>query len=153
MDRFSVKLLALSKPFELLLCFHFIAKKFRVKPLPVSQDGQEGALAGPICPDQAVSLTNAELHPCVLKQLSAVECHREVVNFDVPDMADLVINSSISMIKLCCLMFVRVGGPLKQCTEKYDSSPESCALGAVYRLLLLKLALNYCEYKAKQLFC
>ena len=32
----------------------------------------------------------------------------------------------------------------------YDSSPESCVHGAVYRLLLMYIALNYCEYKAKK---
>ena len=85
MDRFSVNFLALSRNlFSFCFDFIFFPKKFRVKPLPVSQDSQEGALAGPICPDEAVSLANAELHPCVLKQLSAVECHREVINLDVP---------------------------------------------------------------------
>ena len=88
----------LVETFSAFALISFFAQKFRVKPLPVSQDSQEGALAGPICPDEAVSLANAELHPCVLKQLSAVECHRKVVNFDVPDMADLVTNSSISII-------------------------------------------------------
>ena len=32
----------------------------------------------------------------------------------------------------------------------YDTSPESWALGAVYRLFFIPIALIYCEYKAKK---
>ena len=42
--------------------------------------------------------------------------------------------------------FVRVGDRLQ---KMYDTSPESWARGAVYRLLFISIAFIYGEYKAK----
>ena len=47
------------------------------------------------------------------------------------------------------LRFVRVGDPTAELTDMYDTSPESRACGAVYRLLFISIALIYGEYKAK----
>ena len=38
---------------------------------------------------------------------------------------------------------------MTQLTNMFDTSPESYVHGAVYKLLLMPIALNYCEYKAK----
>ena len=48
------------------------------------------------------------------------------------------------------LWFVRLGNPTAQLTKMYDTSPESWARGAVYRLFFIPIAFIYCEYKAKK---
>ena len=47
------------------------------------------------------------------------------------------------------MRFVRVGDPTAQLTDMYDTSPESRARGAVYRLLFISIAFIYGEYKAQ----
>ena len=44
------------------------------------------------------------------------------------------------------LQFVRVGLTMTKLTNMYDTSPESYGLGAVYRLLLMSIALSNREY-------
>ena len=48
------------------------------------------------------------------------------------------------------MWFVRLGNPMAQLTKLYDTSPESWARGAVYRLFFIPIAFIYCEYKAKK---
>ena len=52
-------------------------------------------------------------------------------------------------MRVFLLWFVRVGDSMAQLTNVYDTSPESWARGAVYRLLFISIAFIYCEYKAK----
>ena len=52
-------------------------------------------------------------------------------------------------MRVFLLRFVRVGNPTAQLTDMYDTSPESQALGAVYRLLFISIAIIYGEYKAQ----
>ena len=52
-------------------------------------------------------------------------------------------------MRVFLLQFVRVGDPTAQLTDMYDTSPESRARGAVYRLLFISIAFIYGEYKAK----
>ena len=47
------------------------------------------------------------------------------------------------------LWFVRVDDSMAQLTNVYDTSPESWACGAVYRLLFISMTFISCEYKAK----
>ena len=46
------------------------------------------------------------------------------------------------------LRFVRVGDPTAQLTDMYNTSPESRARGAVYRLLFISIDFISGEYKA-----
>ena len=48
------------------------------------------------------------------------------------------------------MWFVRLGNPTARLTKMYDTSPESWARGAVYRLFFIPIAFIYCEYKAKK---
>ena len=50
-------------------------------------------------------------------------------------------------MRVFLLKFVRVGDQLP---NMYDTSPESWARGAVYRLFFIPIAFIYCEYKAKK---
>ena len=52
-------------------------------------------------------------------------------------------------MRVFLLRFVTVGDPTAQLTDMYDTSPESRARGAVYRLLFISIAFIYGEYKAK----
>ena len=61
----------------------------------------------------------------------------------------MVRNLSTNLLGVFLLLFVRVGDPTTQLTDMYDTSPESRACGAVYRLLFISIALIYGEYKAK----
>ena len=47
------------------------------------------------------------------------------------------------------MRFVRVGDLTVGLTNMYDTSPESWAHGAVYRLLFVSIAFICCEYKEK----
>jgi len=47
------------------------------------------------------------------------------------------------------LWFVRLGDPTVQQTDMYDTSSESRARGAVYRLLFISIAFISGDYKAK----
>ena len=52
-------------------------------------------------------------------------------------------------MRVFLLRFVRVGNPAAQLTDMYDTSPESRARGAVYRLLFISIAFIYGGYKEK----
>ena len=52
-------------------------------------------------------------------------------------------------MRVFLLRFVRVGDPMAELADMNDTSPESRARGAVYRLLFISIALIYGEYKAK----
>ena len=55
----------------------------------------------------------------------------------------------LTYMRVFLLRFVRVGDPTAKLTDMYDTSPESQAHGAVYRLLFISIAFIYSEYKAK----
>ena len=55
----------------------------------------------------------------------------------------------LTYMRVFLLRFVRVGDPTAQLTDMYDTSPESPARGAVYRLLFISIAFIFSEYKAK----
>ena len=46
-------------------------------------------------------------------------------------------------------MFFGVAVPMTRLTKMYDSSPESCVHGVVYKLNFMSKALSYSEYKAE----
>ena len=55
----------------------------------------------------------------------------------------------LTYMRVFLLRSVRVGDPTAQLTDMYNTSPESRARGAVYRLLFISIVFIYGEYRAK----
>ena len=49
-------------------------------------------------------------------------------------------------------MFFGVAVPMTRLTKMYDSSPESCVHGVIYKLNFMSKALSYSEYRRQNGF-
>ena len=54
----------------------------------------------------------------------------------------------LTYMRVFLLRFVRLGNPTAKVTDMYETSSESQARGAVYRLPFISIAFIYGEYKA-----